>query len=428
MPVSSHILGAIQASFLSYYQIRRTITSLTHAKSIKNTTSALWIAIAITVVLIPIQTAYLLLSLQMTVPFNQYVRPAVYLSIVVVVFFFIGKDARPQKNSRISIIVAISCTTLYGVVLVLTAYLFGGANNALVPNIVAVFQNIWTIGTVWASGELIRFKLIKAAGKTDQGKVISILVSAYTYTMLTPLRGLIGTPIGDWAEFVFSSLMFALTFNIVVSLVALKGSFWSMLIVSATYYLVPIFLPILPDVRHLVWSLISCFLLYINLWLFNHFTSDISLGHLRRAKRALKYRTPATVRYFIPVMIILTATTFFIGLLPIYPIVVETNSMADTFKRGAMVIVNRIPQGEARKMIGEGEVLHFNLGQGEVLHRVVAFWDNAQGERLYVTQGDANPSADSSLVAPEEVTGIVRAVFPYIGYPNLIFRELFNLY
>jgi len=344
-----------------------------------------------------------------------------------VVYLFTGKNARPKKNGRISFVIAISCITLYGVALVLTAYLFGGANNSLVPNIVAVFQKIWTVGTVWASGELIRFKLIKAAGKTDQGKVIAILVATYTYTMLTPLRGLIGTPIRDWAEFVFASLMLALTINIVVSLIALKGSFWSMLIISATYNLVPIFLPILPDVRYLVWSLVSCFLLYINLWLFNHFTSDISQGHLRRAKRALKYRTPTTVRFLFPSVIILIATTFFIGMLPIYPVVVETNSMADAFKRGAMVFVNRIPHGDAFKIISEGEVLHFNIGEGEVLHRVVAFRDNAQGERLYVTQGDANPFADSSLVAPEEVSGIVRAAFPYIGYPNLIFRDLLNL-
>jgi len=404
------------------------ITSFAHVTPMKNSISALWVAIAVATVLILIQTAYLLISLQMTVPYNHYVRPVAYLSLATTVYLFTGNDARPKKNNRISIIIAISCTTLYGVVLVLTAYLFGGANNALMTSFIAVLQNTWTIGTVWAAGELIRFKLIRATSKTDQGKVIAILCIAYTYTMLTPLRGLIGTPMGDWAEFVFSSLMFALTFNIIVSLIVLKGSFWSMLTISATYILVPAFSPILPDVRNLVWSLVSCFLLYFNLWLFNHFTSDISLAHLRRTKKALKYRSPAAMRFLFPAVVIITATAFFTGTLPIYPIVVETNSMADTFKRGAMVFVNRIPQGEAYNMIGEGEVLHFNLGQGEVLHRVVAFWNNAKGERLYVTQGDANPNTDAIPVAPEDVSGIVRAVFPYVGYPNLIFRDIFNLY
>ena len=120
---------------------------------------------------------------------------------------------------------------------------------------------------------------------------------------------------------------------------------------------------------------------------------------------------------------------FFNGVFPLYPVVVLTSSMSGTFERGSLVFNEKIPAGEAFVRVGEGEVIHFVCrGRVEYVHRVIDFRHDIDGERQYITRGDASELTDPHPVQQDSVLGIVRASLPFFGYPYIFFQAIFRAF
>ncbi len=98
--------------------------------------------------------------------------------------------------------------------------------------------------------------------------------------------------------------------------------------------------------------------------------------------------------------------------------VVSSWSMEPTLHVGDLIVVAN--WGD----IKVGDVIVYVSGHGAlIVHRVVAVRHSASGI-LYVTKGDANPSADVMPVPPSRIKGKVILVFPYIGVVKLLFERL----
>jgi len=220
--------------------------------------------------------------------------------------------------------------------------------------------------------------------------------------------------------------MFSIVYNVVISGFAVKGSFVSQLIVGIVYFLSPLFLPVLPNVQNITWSLVSCGLLFLSWTFLSRFTDNIDKSHSNRIKRGLRYRRNNYLSLVFSVAILVLAIMFFRGVFPYYPITVMSNSMSGTFERGAIVIVRRMPQEQVFFEVEQGQVIHFNYGNASYLHRVVDFRYTHDRQRLYITQGDANPTVDSTPVQQQDILGISKSFFPHIGYPKVVFHRIFN--
>ena len=48
------------------------------------------------------------------------------------------------------------------------------------------------------------------------------------------------------------------------------------------------------------------------------------------------------------------------------------------------------------------------------------------GERRYITKGDANEGNDSGYRTDSDIVGVVRLKVVYIGYPSLWLRQIMN--
>ncbi len=94
--------------------------------------------------------------------------------------------------------------------------------------------------------------------------------------------------------------------------------------------------------------------------------------------------------------------------------VVLSGSMSPTFDTGSAVIVRSIDP----KDIVTGDIITFmgatNTGK-TITHRIIAI-DSTGGELSFTTKGDANNTADSSPLYPEDVIGKVQFSIPHIGY------------
>lgn len=94
---------------------------------------------------------------------------------------------------------------------------------------------------------------------------------------------------------------------------------------------------------------------------------------------------------------------------------VLTSSMEPGLPPGTMVVVRPTPPDEIRP----GAVMTYQLRSGEptlVTHRVTQRLQAADGEQLFITQGDANRQPDADPVRAVQVRGTVWYAIPYLGW------------
>ena len=92
--------------------------------------------------------------------------------------------------------------------------------------------------------------------------------------------------------------------------------------------------------------------------------------------------------------------------------IVQSNSMSPTFKTGSLLIIKKVDVTAIR----ENDIITFRRNRDNVAttHRVMRIL-NDEGLQ-FVTRGDANNVDDPLPVSAEDVSGIVVASLPYIGY------------
>lgn len=96
------------------------------------------------------------------------------------------------------------------------------------------------------------------------------------------------------------------------------------------------------------------------------------------------------------------------------PTVVASGSMEPALRRGDVVVLT-----EPASEIPIGSIVAFDTADGRVIHRLIEM----PGLDTYVAKGDANATADSTLVSRADIVGVGAVVVPLIGFPNLWFSE-----
>lgn len=107
------------------------------------------------------------------------------------------------------------------------------------------------------------------------------------------------------------------------------------------------------------------------------------------------------------------------------PFTILTGSMEPRYPPGTLVVVRPVDPDD----IAIGDVITYQLRSGEsivVTHRVVAVQQGVDGERNFITQGDANNTPDESPVRPVQVVGRLWYAVPYIGWINSLVSGSFR--
>lgn len=95
-----------------------------------------------------------------------------------------------------------------------------------------------------------------------------------------------------------------------------------------------------------------------------------------------------------------------------------TGSMRPGLPPGTVVVVRHVPADQ----IAIGNVVTYQIHSGEptvATHRVRSLSVALNGDRTFVTQGDANPSPDPLPVQPVQIRGKLWYAVPYVGLPSL---------
>lgn len=95
------------------------------------------------------------------------------------------------------------------------------------------------------------------------------------------------------------------------------------------------------------------------------------------------------------------------------PVIVASGSMEPSLQVADVVLTKPL-HGQ---QVPVGSIIDYRLVDAEHttrIHRVVELTDAG-----YRTQGDANPSWDSDIVAPDRIEGVALYLVPFIGHPRV---------
>ena len=102
-------------------------------------------------------------------------------------------------------------------------------------------------------------------------------------------------------------------------------------------------------------------------------------------------------------------------------LVIATESMTGELNKGDMVIYESYED----QPVEVGQVIIFEKNNTMIVHRVVDI-EIINGYTRYYTKGDANEDNDAGFITDAEIVGLAGHKLPYLGYPSLWIRSLFQ--
>ena len=120
--------------------------------------------------------------------------------------------------------------------------------------------------------------------------------------------------------------------------------------------------------------------------------------------------------------VIILMVCFGLGMFPIKPLVIASNSMAPKIYKGDIVIIKDTDV----KKVKEGDIIRYRMENYYVVHRVVTIYEDNNGDRVFITKGDNNDDIDLYPVKESQFAGVIKFDIPYLGYPTLMLSRLLN--
>ncbi|MBR2678466.1 MAG: signal peptidase I [Bacilli bacterium] len=99
---------------------------------------------------------------------------------------------------------------------------------------------------------------------------------------------------------------------------------------------------------------------------------------------------------------------------------IGSNSMAKIINKGDIVIIDK----KSRK-INEGDVIAFEQGGRIIVHRAIEILED-NGEKVYITKGDANKDSDGWTAGDRNLVGKVLLKIKWLGWPTVALSELIS--
>ncbi len=133
-------------------------------------------------------------------------------------------------------------------------------------------------------------------------------------------------------------------------------------------------------------------------------------------KREQKEENPYS--WIVIAVVIVCLSWFSLGIFPIFPSIIVSNSMKPMISKGDMVFIKK----EEISDISESDIVQYRLDDIQVVHRIVdEKYD--EGVRYFITKGDNNNTIDPSNVYEQQIMGRYMGKVPYIGWFSLIFKH-----
>ena len=176
-------------------------------------------------------------------------------------------------------------------------------------------------------------------------------------------------------------------------------------------------LPILPDLDMATMSILNSSIPFFSYVYINYIINKLEKTLDRKRNKVVGIKGYVLMILFVIIMIL-----FGLGIFSVQPLVIASNSMLPSIRKGDIVIITN----KNTKKIKKGEIIRYRIDNYYVVHRVVLIKKDERGNRTFITKGDNNSNIDLFAVKESQVDGVVKVDIPYLGYPTLLFNKLLN--
>jgi signal peptidase I len=138
----------------------------------------------------------------------------------------------------------------------------------------------------------------------------------------------------------------------------------------------------------------------------------------RRSKRG-EDSSAHPVSWALFLLLLASLFAFVMGMLPVKPMVIATNSMYPAVVAGDVVILRQVDQDALKP----GDVAAYHAEGFNIVHRIDSI-DSVDGVKQFTFKGDNNPSPDAKAVAGDLIFGKVIYRIPYLGRLSLALKTI----
>lgn len=349
--------------------------------------------------------------------YSYVIKPLLWIFIGVITFFFFKNEILENHKYKKEVNFYVIVTTLiYFLIYFGLGYIKGFAYNPYDSSIKGILLNLWTFIPVVIVKEYTRFYMINNCGKKKVllwAFLISILFSLVdlnVYKFDTYFsRGL------TTLEFVLQTFAPSLITNLYLTYVSYFAGYKVSIIYASVIQLALYVLPILPDIN---WATTS--ILNASIPFFSYIYINYMINKMDKTLKKKDTKVIGIKGWGVMVLLVVLMICFGLGVFPIEPLVIASNSMAPKIKKGDIVII----QDKDVNKIEKGEVIRYKMDGYYVVHRVVMIRQDSNGKLEFITKGDNNESIDLFAVKEKQVVGVVKYDIPYAGYPTLLLNKL----
>ena len=345
--------------------------------------------------------------------YMNYLRPCFFLAAAVTTFFLLGGRLAPNRSKNNTFLICSIAAAAYIFLLLLSGIIGSFARNAMAPSFRVVMRNLWTYGAVYLAIEYIRLAMIRRVDAKHSWWFDLILAVVFAFVSIENIRFLFGN--GNGAESIAVTIVPALLVSFFLTFAAAGGTFGGLLIFRFAVTLVPYVLPIIPNVNKFLLVIFLCVVVFTSYLLLDKYRFD------ERKKTLVKKDKYRWKGYLVPLALIAVLVMFGAGVFPVKPVAVASDSMKGAFERGSIVMVKKMNTEKTLLTVKVDDVIQFDDGRRQIMHRVIEIRTDNYGEVYYITKGDNNNAADTKPVYAKDVRGIGTFFIPYLGYPSVWF-------
>jgi len=309
------------------------------------------------------------------------------------------------------------CGIVFVIIYFGCGFLFGFGNNPYRQDAIGRIKNLLIFGSIIVLKEWIRNFVVNKVDKKNLFLYALFLIIMFTAIQVNILDVFDATNIEELTIIVSQRILPIVALNIFLTYVCYVTGY-----LPAILYMLVTNIPIwffdsLPNLEWIVTAIIGIAFPMIALV---SLMETVNKHPSSRSKRVNNEPKAKNVILWVFVGGFCILISFFTaGLFKIYPTVLVSGSMSPTINRGDVVIVEQV---DSDSDVEVSDIIMFNTGKYDVVHRVVEI-KYVNGAIKYITKGDDNEKADSLDIEIRNISGVVIAKIPYLGFPRLMFEN-----
>lgn len=346
---------------------------------------------------------------------NMYIRKNIAIVLVIaclVISYFLKKRKTESIHYRKVTTLLVIFSVIYLIAFYLMGMFFGFVNATVKFSINTIFKYIIPMAIIIVASEGIRRVLISQNTKFSKTitLVIMVLIDLIIYADVYNMK-----TFDKFAEIIGFVFFASVACNLLYNYIAVRYGILGNIIYRLITVLYVYFIPVIPNVHVFFRSILRMVYPYV-IYQILEYTFTVNKSIEAEEDKRKNIISKVVLGFITLVLAMLISCQFKYGIL-----VIGSGSMTGTINKGDAVFYERYDRD---RDIEESNVIIFRKNDKRIVHRVVDI-KTVNGEKRYITKGDANTQNDDSYITDEDIMGVTKFKILYIGYPSIWVREMF---